>query len=61
MIAGWLGFVEFRRIWGGEGSIPEPSIIPYMFNSIIPARKTVTPPVDTAQHGVETPSPLADR
>ena len=41
-------------------SSPEFEILPYLFDSNNPRVKAEIPRVDTAPHGVETPTPLAD-
>ena len=35
-------------------------LLQYLYNSDNPGTKEVIPRVETAQHGVETPVPLAD-
>ena len=42
------------------GPIPGSELLPYIYNSSKPGTRAVTLRVDTAPHGVEAPTPLAD-
>ena len=46
---------------GGYVSIPGLEILQYLYNSDNLGTKAVIPRVETAPHGVETPTPSADR
>ena len=45
-----------RKARGGQGPIPGSEILSYLYNSNKPGTMTVIPRVDTAPHGVETPT-----
>ena len=57
-----LGFVEPApsATRAGYGPIPGSEILPYIYDSSKPGTTTVVLRVNTAPHGVETPTPLAD-
>ena len=57
-----LGFVEPApsATRAGDGPIPGSEILPYIYDSNKPGTTTVVLRVNTAPHGVETPTPLAD-
>ena len=59
-IADWLGIVHRASSpRGGQIPIPALKILPDIFKTNYPGRKTVIPRVDTVPQGVETPTSLA--
>ena len=72
-LADWLGLMEPARRESclssqrrrpaapGKDEVPSPDqkILPYLYNANKPGTKTQIPRVDTAPHGVDTPTPLA--
>ena len=55
----WLVFVyKASALRGGLGPTPGSEILPYIYNSNNPETKTVIAWIDTAPHGVETPTLL---
>ena len=57
-IANWLGLVEPGLPGKDIGSHPRIIILQYSYDSNKPGTKTTISLVDTAPHGVETPTPL---
>ena len=74
LVVDWLGLIEpargralplgttsmSRHARAGQGLAPGSEIFPYLYNSNNPGTETEIVRVDTAPHGVETPTPLAD-
>ena len=58
----WLGFVVRTADATGQGyaPIPRSETLPHINKSTTSGTKAVVTLVDTAPHGVETPTPLAD-
>ena len=61
-ITDWLGLENKASATGGrQDPIPGSEIPPYIYNSDNAGTKTVTPRVETAPHGLDTPAALAGR